>query len=625
MRQSDPFGLQQAAWRATHPSRFFNLRRALGYLILTIIRICSLLPWILLLLLPIQAWKSQYVPATVAAILFWLYFLSFLVHRIRLFDNDTDACVAKNPSSDHNTVVVIGAGPSGLAVVKECLAAGLSVKAYERRSSLGGVYCFTEECSGGVWKGCRLTSSPWVTAFSDFPPLGHSDRHLTHYQYLNYLKKYADNFSLHPHLFYNRTVTHVSRSKCGKWAARVKDEERRVETLELFNYVVVCAGSNSKEKDIAFPGIETFKGQALHAANYKQPGPFKEKKVLVVGNGESAVDIAAQLAGTAKDIFLSIRRGKFVIPRIDRDSGLANDYDTNRLRYAPPVAFRNWYMMLIRRIGYWLGKHDAAGAIEVQMLERSSVGPLSQTATKTSEFIDSILSGALRVRDEVEYFEDSMVTFRDGASEKIDVVIFAHGYEISFPFLELHGGIQVPHPGRLYRRMFIPRVGKSLAFCGFVRPSIGAIPPTAELQARYFAMVASGRRYLPSEERMEELVDRQLKEGSQLFPLHKQPNTVVFWIGYMDEIASEIGCRPDVWKLICDPVLLWKVMTGPVSGAIYRMHGPGSDAAARETVLSLTRTHPLIEIIVHFGFHFWLWPIAMLHPNKVFQNQNTLI
>ncbi len=620
----DPFGVHAAvaATSTTHPLPARVRARLEGWT-LTIV---AVLPVPLLVLTTVAAivdWPNP--PVTIAALLLWVWAVAFLAQQLHLFGKTAaDLVVTTVPDARQRTsVLVIGAGPVGLAVVKECLAAGLDVECFERQDGLGGVFRFNEVLEGGVWESVRLTSSPWVTAFSDFPPDSPSFEHLHHSEYLEYLERYAEHFGLTTRIHYRHSVTRVTPDGDG-WVVVVRDDQTSTVSSRRVDRVAVCAGTNRTPKSAELPGIEDFTGEIRHVAGYKGPAAFKGTRVVVAGAGESGVDVAAELSSVASETYLSIPRGKFVIPRINPENRVANDHDTTRIRYASPVALRNWFMLAKDRRHGTIRGRDPASAVRSQLLATSEAGPMSQTATKNDDFVAPVLDGRLRIRPRIVRFDGDAVVFADGTRQEADVVMFAHGYQPAFPFLELPDGVAHRHPGLLYLRMFIPELGDRIAFCGFARPAIGAIPPTGEIQARLFALVAAGQRSLPDRRRMQLSVLKTLGESADLYPRMTQPNVVISWIRYMDDLAAIIGCRPTV-RLLRHPKLFWRVLRGPMTGAVYRLEGPGATRAARDTVLALRATHPLSEMITLTGLYFWTWPISLLHPSAAWNPHNRFL
>jgi len=115
------------------------------------------------------------------------------------------------------------------------------------------------------------------------------------------------------------------------------------------------------------------------------------------------------------------------------------------------------------------------------------------------------------------------------------------------------------------------------------------------------------------------------QENAENFPTQSQPNVLVRWIPYMDKLASLIGCRPTAQYLFPRPRLLWKLCAGPMTGAQYRLQGPGASQISWETVMKLPRMHQLSEILAYVGLHFWIWPIQLLTRNTSWRSSNTII
>ncbi len=377
------------------------------------------------------------------------------------------------------------------------------------------------------------------------------------------------------------------------------------ESEHLCDHVAVCSGLNLAPRAPELEGQGAFGGEIRHLAEYKGPSPFAAKRVVVLGMGESAVDVAHELASVASSVTLSMRRGKFVIPRVNPDNGFANDYDTNRLRYSTPAAMRNLYMSLKRWSCAGSPRMDPRARLRLALLRASGAGPMSQPATKSDEFLDDVLEGRVSLRSGIARLEAGRVVFDDGAEEEADVVLLGTGYRPSFPFLDW-GDVASRHPGEMYLNAFVPEWGHSIAFLGCARPTIGAIPPTGELQARYFARLVVGVAELPSVEELNREIEADRERDRHLFPLAEQPNVLVEWIPYLDRLAQKIGCRPAVSSLVSRPHLLWKVMSGPMTGAVYRLHGPGAaPEIAEATIRHLPRKHDLFELLTHGALHFY--------------------
>ena len=283
---------------------------------------------------------------------------------------------------------------------------------------------------------------------------------------------------------------------------------------------------------------------------------------------------------------------------------MANDYDTNRLRYSTPVSVANWYMSAKRRYCAASGHMCPKTRLRHELLECSHKGPMSQTSTKSDDFLDDVLEGTLSLRGNLEQLTPDGGVCDDGEAVELDAVVYAHGYVPSWPCLKVPQGKDGLNPGNLYLRMFSPEHGQRLAFLGYARPAIGAIPPTGEIQARYVAQLFAGKAVLPDQEAMHELVETDRRWFAETFPGLCGMSPVVGWIPYFDRMAGLIGCKPDPWALLWTPSRLWSVMTGPHTGALYRLAGPGANPeVAADTLKRLPRMHQLSELLTMVLMH----------------------
>lgn len=178
--------------------------------------------------------------------------------------------------------------------------------------------------------------------------------------------------------------------------------------------------------------------QGRSANEYKGLEEYQDKKVVVVGKSESAVDIANDLSSVSDLIALSIRRVLIIIPRMGKSDKISRDYNTVRLRYASPVALNNWYLFLRRRVDILRGKQCKNEAVMTQLLETSPAGPLNQTATKNDEFIGPLLNVELSIVPKISSLDRSSANLIYGSKvSHIVAVILAYGYNPSFSFLKL--------------------------------------------------------------------------------------------------------------------------------------------------------------------------------------------
>lgn len=550
-----------------------------------------LLEWLFLIgplsvvLLPVAAGPSILVPVTAVCALYVL----------ALFEPWRKGSHQQKASPKKKRVAVVGAGPSGVAAVKEFVAAGHDVTCYEAADSVGGLFarCYDRAV---------LTSSAAITAFSDFPPDPVEHRHFTKDEYKTYLERYVDHFEIRPLIQLRRRVERANYDpEQGGWLLQVSQVDGVSEAVGPFDTLVVCSGLNQVPN---LPPIDStlFTGQVLHSKDYRNAIPFTGKRVVVVGLGETSADVVAEIAEVAASVTLSLRRGTYVIPRINPLTGYPNDYDSNRLRYSLPKWAHNLAVSIRdRALARW-GNSEPKDRFRLELLRRPGTpAPMNQFATKSDNFIRAIESGRCRVAAGLAAFTPEGVTLTDGEQVAADVVLFATGYKAQ-GYSFLHDSSTPRCPSELWHLMYSPEHRERLVFIGYARPAIGAIPPIAEIQARYAALVTSGQRALPTPEVMEREFEQRLSARAISF---NEPRIValVDWIPYMDHLAEKIGCRVRANDLVLRPRLAWRLATGTMLVAQYRLTGPDANAELAERSLQLPGGMRPVDKLWFIAFH----------------------
>lgn len=154
-------------------------------------------------------------------------------------------------------------------------------------------------------------------------------------------------------------------------------------------------------------------------------------------------------------------------------------------------------------------------------------------------------------------------------------MVFATGYEISYPFLSESVAPKSRKDFNLYKNVFNPNLKhpKTLAFIGLVLP-IGAVLPVAELQSRWFALLMADKVELPIQKKMLSDIKKRKKWVKQHFPNWEKHAIEVYWIPCMDEIARLIGAKPNLLRyFFTDPKLWWHLFFGPCVPYQYRITG----------------------------------------------------
>uniref|UniRef100_A0A674K3X9 Dimethylaniline monooxygenase [N-oxide-forming] n=1 Tax=Terrapene triunguis TaxID=2587831 RepID=A0A674K3X9_9SAUR len=488
-------------------------------------------------------------------------------------------------------VAIIGAGVSGLTSIKCCLDEGLEPTCFERSDDIGGLWRFTEHVEDGrpsLYKSVVSNTCKEMSAFTDFPYPEDFPVFLSNSQVLEYLRMYAKHFGLLKHIQFKTTVISVRKcpdfSATGQWA--IVTESNGKQESSVFDAVMVCIGylSDPSLPLESFPGIETFQGEYFHSRYYKHPDVFEGKKVLVIGMGNSGVDIAIEASRVAKKVMISTGRGAWVISRVF-DNG-----------YPWDMVFLTRFMNVIRNslpgpITTWLVAHRTS-----QWFDHANYGliPKDRDVIREPVLNDDlpgcIITGKITIKPSLKEIKENSVMFQNSPTEEpVDVIVFATGYKFSFPFLEESVVKVEKKQASLYKYIFPPHLEKpTLAVVGLIKP-FGAVMPVVEIQARWVTRIFNGRwsRKLPPVSTMVEEINETKKNKIRWFGLSYDEILKTDCLVYIDELASLIGTKPSVLALLFkDPILAMKVFFGPCTAYQYRLTGPGKWDGARNAILT---------------------------------------
>ncbi|MBZ0289891.1 MAG: NAD(P)-binding domain-containing protein [Anaerolineae bacterium] len=380
-------------------------------------------------------------------------------------------------------VCVIGAGPSGITAGKNLLQAGLrNIVIYEKGDQVGGNWVYSPRLShSSVFDTTHIISSKALSQYDDYPMPADYPDYPSHKQLLAYFQGYATHFGVAPYIRFNTEVRKAEKQPDETWAITLGNG-----TVEKFDYLLVANGHHWNPRLPSYRG--EFTGQLLHSHDFKSAEPFKNQRVLVIGGGNSACDIAVETSRVSAFTAISMRRGYYIAPKFTM--GMPTDVMNARI-----VGLPDFIRVALLRFSLWLNVGDYAH----YGLERPQHGPLQQHATMNSELLYFIRHGKVHPRKDIERFEGRTVHFVDGKAEDYDAVIAATGFVITFPFfdkdfIDFSEG-DVP----LYLRVFHPD-HPSLFFIGLVQP-LGCVWPLADLHAKLAANAIIGHYTPPADMR----------------------------------------------------------------------------------------------------------------------------
>lgn len=428
--------------------------------------------------------------------------------------------MTKNPDMKKVRIAIIGAGCSGLTMIKGLLDYGFSeIVCYEQNSSLGGNWLFSMDPShSSVIETTHIISSKLMSQFEDFPMPEHYPDYPSHHQVLSYFKAYADHFNLLPYIRFNTKVVRTELDG-DQWTLETDEGE-----VEKFSYLILANGHHSVPRYPNLPG--EFSGELIHAHSFKNNHSFKNKRVLVIGGGNSACDCAVECGRIAEKVSISMRRPHYIIPKFIM--GQPTDLYNHKMKWIP-----EWLAKPLRKVSLYL----QIGSYRWYGLEAPRFSVTEDHPTINSELLYYLRHGKVNARKGVQMIAGNTVTFEDGIQEDFDVIIAATGYKISTPFLK-NTMIDYSEADRidLYLRMFHPDYDR-LIFAGLVQPQ-GAIWPLVEAQSKLIAHYIGGSWKLP--DNVHELARKEADAIANRY-LHRKRHTIeVDFHEYLDRVKGLI-------------------------------------------------------------------------------------
>jgi dimethylaniline monooxygenase (N-oxide forming) len=477
--------------------------------------------------------------------------------------------------------LVIGAGPGGIVATKELLEqGGTDVLCLEKSDRLGGVF-------SGSYDSLKLTSSCTYSMFSDHWIGDGNEHHFwTKAEVIDYWTFYARKFGVLDRMRFGVGVE-SAKMEDGVWSLLLTNGE----TLQTKHLVVATGGNrfvNLPEWHTHLTGIRW-----LHSKDYLNEKELKGKRVLIVGGGESAADITLEISRVASQSWVSLRRSPgWVVPRHRGDR--AADLSTNRGLYGLP---RSYGLELSQRIIAFDDSHDNPVNKAAAALNRKNLmlnGLWSTFGTKNHSLPEAIAHHGCRVVGDIVEVADGGRRLRESGGdwiEDVDVVLFCTGYKARTPFLP--EGLRETDPRSLYKHMIHPEYGTSLAWIGLARPGFGSQFPIMEMQARYFALVASGAKSLPEKSEMVKAAARDAEKFLNQFGHNaRRIRNLVDYHQFMDGMAALIGCEPPlVRSFFLRPRMWLRMVYGPTQASQFRLRGPGKKPRlAREILMKMPMT-----------------------------------
>jgi Flavin-binding monooxygenase-like len=422
------------------------------------------------------------------------------------------------------SVCVIGAGVSGLTACKALADFGVPHTCFEASDEVGGNWYFENpNGTSSAYRSLHIDISKPSISFRDFPMPDHYPDYPHHTHIFEWLRNYADAFALRDRIHFNTHVQRADRGPSGGWQITLESGERH-----SFDALLVCNGHHWDPRFPDFPG--SFDGPQIHSHDYIDPSTPLDlygKRVLVVGIGNSAVDIVSELGRkTVSDtVFLSTRSGAYVVPKYVFGKPADQVVKTNP---RVPIGPQRRLARVLPRI--------FSGRMEDFGLPTPNHQFLDAHPTVSSELLGRLGSGDAVAKGDVAELLGDVVRFADGSVEPVDAIVYATGYNVNFPFFDPEFLSAPENVLPLYKRMLKPGLD-DLAFIGLGQP-IPTIFPFSELQSKLAARWLSGDWAPPAQPEMEAEIVRDEEFHTGHF-INKPRHTMQLeWYGFQHELNT---------------------------------------------------------------------------------------
>ncbi len=431
------------------------------------------------------------------------------------------------------TVCVIGAGSSGIAAAQALQSAGVAFDCFEAGSTIGGNWRYENDNGmSSAYESLHINTSRQLMEYAAFPMPESLPDYPDHRQIARYFDDYVDHFGLREQITFRTEVTKVEPLDGAgedRWAVTFRSRDGGEPETRGYRDVIVANGHHWDPRwpEPSFAGAETFPGEQMHAHYYRTPEPMVGKRVLVLGIGNSACDIAVESSRVATSTDLAMRRGAHIVPKYM--FGMPTDHLTDSKLARGPLKVQQIALAAMLRL--------VQGKVTDYGLPEPDHDVLQAHPTVSQDLLNRLGHGDITVRPNIDRFEGSKVFFTDGGSAEYDVVVYCTGYKVSFPFLTSAMVRAEDNHVDLYRRVVHPDHA-GLYFVGLIQP-LGALMPLAEVQAGWVADLITGAGALPPVAEMRRQIATYDANLRKRFVASKRHTIQVDFHTYRAEIIRE--------------------------------------------------------------------------------------
>lgn len=472
-------------------------------------------------------------------------------------------------------LVIIGGGQSGLVTCKTFIESNFRVLLLDKGSKNGLFNNVLEK------EYFRWSSSRYISGFSDFPIPKNFPVWMNFKQYCKYLELYKKTNNLDKFIQYNSNVISVKK-KNDKWEITYVNNKQK--KIIYSDFVIISTGLNSYPK---YPNLSNFKGKVIHTDTiYKKMNKkdwknnFSNKNILVIGGGESALDIGNLLLNYSKNLYYTTKSYIEWFP----DWGLSKDFlDSNKgcnekslfgldkntpsdthlsyLEYSLPTPVSGFWHQFGRKIIVELYRQSKIKCVHNNKklcdITKTPANLFGKPVIKRTPFICDIHNNKVKVIYYPKKFLNNKIVSKDGNFD-IDIIVTGTGYKVYIPFIS-----EKYYNYELIKKM-VPKIDPTIAFVGYVRPTMGSINNISEMQSWWLAEYFKGNFKYQI---------RNLRWARPGDPLNIGRN-IVIGNYYMKDLAMDLNIMPNLtYILITDPKLWVNIMHNTIHPSLFRIYG----------------------------------------------------
>ena len=345
---------------------------------------------------------------------------------------------------------LVGAGPAGLVMARALIKEGIPFDWYERNGNVGGIWDMDNPDSP-MYDSCHFISSKYTSGFYGYPMPKEYPDYPSWDQIRDYIQKFADKYDLKRKVTFGVGVESAKPLDGGRWNISLSNGESHI-----YEGLINATGVTWHANRPHIQGEESFRGKIMHSVEYRTASEFDGKRVLIVGAGNSGVDIASDAATHSEQAFLSVRRGYRFIPKYI--FGIPTDaLISGKIQPPKGVSISGDVTKMIDTL---------VGDLTRYGLPKPDHDLLASHPIMNTQVLHHLGHGDLIAKPDIDYITEDGVTFKDGTHEKLNLIVLATGYSYSVPYLEQ--GEDEWRDGRpqLYLRIF-SRKHPNLYFIGY--------------------------------------------------------------------------------------------------------------------------------------------------------------